>query len=300
MTGFADLLGRHALALVLVTFGAVLLVTVLALGLGRWSWRHRTRVWSLVARPYRRVARRPAVRRLARRHPRLFGFLRHFTVTEFLEAYLLGGLLVSLGVMGFVALAQRVGRPDLLVRFDHDLATALHQAWSPGTLGLLGLVTTLGSGPALSTIGVGVTLILALRRRTSLVSGWVLALVGAGLLNLALKAIFQRLRPEYADVGGWSFPSGHAMGSLVTYGMLAYLAHVHLPRWPARLVAAGLLLLVLLIGVSRLYLGEHYLSDVVAGYAAAAVWLAACVTGVEIARRRDARGAGISGRILAP
>ena len=80
------------------------------------------------------------------------------------------------------------------------------------------------------------------------------------------------------------------MGSLVVYGMLAYLLVVF---WTERrrtrltivLIAA---LLTVAIGVSRLYLGMHYFSDVVAGYAAGLLWLSACITGLEMARRRGA------------
>ena len=87
---------------------------------------------------------------------------------------------------------------------------------------------------------------------------------------------------------GWSFPSGHAMGSLVAYGMLAYLLlrETHLGRHQRMLVIISAALLVLLIGLSRLYLGVHYFSDVIGGYAAGVVWLAACISGLEIVRRR--------------
>ena len=78
------------------------------------------------------------------------------------------------------------------------------------------------------------------------------------------------------------------MGSLIVYGMLAYLL---LAFWPPTrrhrtAVLAGTTVLVLMIGLSRLYLGVHFLSDVVGGYAAGAVWLAACMTGVELALRQ--------------
>ncbi|HKO15135.1 MAG TPA: phosphatase PAP2 family protein [Gemmatimonadaceae bacterium] len=103
---------------------------------------------------------------------------------------------------------------------------------------------------------------------------------------------FQRPRPpgaaRFLHGASFSFPSGHALGSVIGFGMLAYLLAGF---WsPARrhrfLVAATADLLVLAIGLSRLYLVVHYLSDVIAGYAAGLVWLAACITGVEIALRQ--------------
>src|SRR5215213_3146518 len=84
----------------------------------------------------------------------------------------------------------------------------------------------------------------------------------------------------------YSFPSGHAMESFVVYGMLAYFAVLALRTWKARVgVVCGAGLLVVLIGLSRMYLGVHYFSDVLAGYAAGGEWLSSLITGVETIRR---------------
>jgi undecaprenyl-diphosphatase len=77
------------------------------------------------------------------------------------------------------------------------------------------------------------------------------------------------------------------MGSLIGYGMLAYvlmLLWIH-GRSAQIVVALGAALLIVAIGLSRLYLGVHYFSDVVGGYAAGVLWLSACISGVEVARR---------------
>jgi undecaprenyl-diphosphatase len=120
---------------------------------------------------------------------------------------------------------------------------------------------------------------------------WAISQGGSALLNYVMKIAFARARPDGADptvyASGWSFPSGHALGSLIGYGMLAYVLIVlwiHRPR--AQLaVALGAALLIVAIGLSRLYLGVHYFSDVVGGYAAGVLWLSACISGVEVARR---------------
>src|SRR6478672_2858095 len=111
-----------------------------------------------------------------------------------------------------------------------------------------------------------------------------------GLLDLALKRVFHRTRPTWdvplLTARGWSFPSGHAMGSLIAYGMLAYLLVRDAKGRRARVaIVVGAVLLVLLIGLSRMVLGVHYFSDVLGGYAAGVVWLAACITSLEVARR---------------
>lgn len=93
----------------------------------------------------------------------------------------------------------------------------------------------------------------------------------------------------------WAFPRGHAMVSLVVYGMLAYLLITSLRSSALRLLTIAVAgSLIISIGASRLYLGVHYFADVLAGYAAGAVWLTACVTGLEVARRGEAKEARAS------
>lgn len=110
---------------------------------------------------------------------------------------------------------------------------------------------------------------------------------GASLLNDVLKLSFQRPRPApvldrfSTLIPGqtWSFPSGHAMVSAAFYFFLAYLSWRVLTGWRQALLTTGILVLVLLIGLSRLYLGVHYLTDVIAGYCAGAVWTEAVILG---------------------
>src|SRR5439155_17690729 len=105
----------------------------------------------------------------------------------------------------------------------------------------------------------------------------------------AIKNVVDRQRPVYNRIftseESPSFPSGHAAGSAVGYGMLAYCLALRWRTWRRRLPLVGVLvLLVLLIGFSRLYLGVHYLSDVLAGYALGLAWLALCVCAIEAIR----------------
>lgn len=108
------------------------------------------------------------------------------------------------------------------------------------------------------------------------------AVSGSALLNLALKNIFQRTRPAipgaYMVETGFSFPSGHSMISLVFYGIIAYLAlsYVKSKKWKTFIIS-GALVMCALIGFSRLYLGVHFITDVLAGWAAGGLWLALCI-----------------------
>src|SRR5256885_1697148 len=122
-------------------------------------------------------------------------------------------------------------------------------------------------------------------------AGWATAFAGASLIDHWLKLTIHRPRPVYAAAllhnPSWSFPSGHAMGSLVGYGMLAYVLMLLArgKRDTQRWIAAAAAVLIVAIGISRLYLGVHYFSDVVGGYAAGLLWLSACVCAVELGRR---------------
>ncbi len=130
---------------------------------------------------------------------------------------------------------------------------------------------------------------LAIKQQGLVLEGWLLAFVGGALLNNILKSVIHRPRPYAASASlshSWSFPSGHAMVSLIAYGMLTYVLIILGPRSRrVQLAIAGCAtLLVLAIGLSRLYLGAHYFSDVVGGYAAGMLWLSACISGLEVTR----------------
>jgi membrane-associated phospholipid phosphatase len=195
-------------------------------------------------------------------------------------------------------LADEIVEQETLTQFDLALATALHENATPAQVAVFKEITKLGNVSVVVVLGLGVSLVLLIRRRWLLLASWVITLAGGTLLNLLLKAHFQRVRPEFADPfvneSGWSFPSGHAMISLITYGMGAYLLMLALSRPLKQVVVVVTVTLVLLIGFSRLYLGAHYFSDVLAGYAAGALWLAVTISGTEVARRRQRAQATLS------
>lgn len=116
------------------------------------------------------------------------------------------------------------------------------------------------------------------------------SLAGGWLLNTVLKEVFHRTRPDIEHLvaaGGYSFPSGHAMIATAFYGMLGYLIWLNLKRRdkPAWYVMVLTFILVVAIGTSRIYLGVHFPSDVIAGFAAGGVWLVACVLAFGAAGR---------------
>jgi undecaprenyl-diphosphatase len=172
-----------------------------------------------------------------------------------------------------------------------------HEQTDPAVGNLLGIVTEAGSIPALIVLSLGIGLVLIVRGHRRLAVAAMLTALGGGLMLLELKHGFKRPRPGNPD-RAWvteqneSFPSGHSMGSVIGYGLLAYLLLLPMVQQRRRMRAAivvGLIAFVLLIGFSRIYLRAHYFSDVVAGFAVGTVWLALFVVIHETVRRRQRR-----------
>ena len=153
------------------------------------------------------------------------------------------------------------------------------------------MISRLGSPEAMTVLAVIGAVFLGWRREGILLAGWIAAFIGTTVIDNWLKVTVHRARPVYASAilrhPTWSFPSGHAMGALVGYGMLSYVLILLLqPSRRARtLIVAGAAVLVLAIGASRLYLGVHYFSDVVGGYVAGLLWLGTCIFAIERGRR---------------
>lgn len=204
-----------------------------------------------------------------------------------LSAIRVGGLLVAaLALWGFSWLAEEVLERETL-NFDKSILLALHDWHSQLLDRLMTAITILGEPKLLLIVGLawGVVLV-ALKRRAEAMT-LAIAAAGAVGLNYWLKLLFARDRPllweRVVDVSFNSFPSGHAMVSMVTYGMLGFLLANRFRRWRWA-IAGGTLLLIAAIGLSRLYLGVHWPTDVAAGYTAGLVWLIACIFSLEVWR----------------
>ncbi|MBD2450185.1 phosphatase PAP2 family protein [Nostoc sp. FACHB-152] len=151
-------------------------------------------------------------------------------------------------------------------------------------------ITSFGQPPLLVLTCLVWEASLLYRQRQAQAATFGIAAVGAISLNYLLKEMFVRTRPALWDhiinVNHYSFPSGHAMVSMVVYGLMGYTLAEEFPQWRKQILAltAGL---ILAIGFSRLYLGVHWPTDVVAGYAAGLVWLTACVINESLQEQRQ-------------
>jgi membrane-associated phospholipid phosphatase len=187
-----------------------------------------------------------------------------------------------------IALALFGRHTTVLASFDAGLAESLRAQLPLPLLHTVAVVTHLGDTLWIASVAAVVLLILLLRRRGELAIAWTVALLGILPINGGLKVLFHRERPLH-DHGfiiepGWSFPSGHAFGAMVFYGMLAYVLLRFSPRYPRAIIATAILLIGV-VGISRIVLQVHYFSDVLAGYAAGAAWLVSCIGASEILRR---------------
>lgn len=208
----------------------------------------------------------------------------HFTI---------GVVLMLAAAWVFGGIAEDVVDAEEITILDQWLAQWFHARATPGFTQAMLLLTHVHNtaGMLVMTAVAGIYFYLHRARY------WLLALIltvpGGMLLNVMLKHIFQRTRPSLDNplltLATYSFPSGHTVAATLFYGFIAaYLVCRH-GRWKTRaLIVAAACLMVALVGLSRMYLGVHYLSDVLAAIAEGCGWLAVCITGVSTLRRRRA------------
>ena len=190
-----------------------------------------------------------------------------------------------LPLWGFGALAEEVWEGDTFF-FDQPLLRWAETWHSPAMDRVFLLFSKIGYMWGVVPVDIALVLFLALKRkpREAIFAG--IALAGSGLLNVAAKNYFGRARPSLwesiSPETTFSFPSGHAMGSMTLAAVLVLLAWRTRWRW---WVLGVMIPFVVMVGASRIYLGVHYPSDILAGWAAALAW----VFGVYLVMFRGAR-----------
>jgi undecaprenyl-diphosphatase len=206
-----------------------------------------------------------------------------------------GAIAFLVCLVGFGLIAWLVSQPGI-PPVDTATTAFLHGLANPTLDALMNAATFVGSSPVLTAVVALAVILLVVRRRRAEAAFLVIALVGTLVLNDMLKALVQRPRPGFDWAEVWpetSFPSGHSMNSFVVYLGIALIIW-RLERRQVGIVALVLaIVLIVSVGISRIYLGAHWLSDVVGGYLAGALWLlllAAAWTLVSRLRRggRDA------------
>jgi membrane-associated phospholipid phosphatase len=282
----ADFIARH----VLIVLASVIVV---ALALSAIFWRlverHGAQSWSAAIRiwnSFRATTLAEQIKRLPLLGRVLSGAV---TAARYLGVVAVIGFLVAMSAMVlFFEVADEIGVDEDLAAFDVELSAALREHVSHETLQAFAFITQLGDTNFMIAIGILVFIYLFIYRDRLVAVAWAVATISGGLMVRLLKIFFERSRPVH-DHGlvvetSWSFPSGHAAGSMLMYGLLAYMlvrytkAALHIP------IALAGITIIILVGSSRVILQVHYLSDVLAGYMVATVWVAICIAALEAIR----------------
>jgi membrane-associated phospholipid phosphatase len=251
-------------------------------------------------RSRRATARSASVEPLAERAPPAWKrLIAPLDPRAYLTIHIVLGLVACLLTAWiFAVLLDSVREKDVLVHRDEAVASWFHLNGTPFGNRIFVFISWIGSPVAMALLFAAVVLYLWRAKQRTLIVAWLLSYVGGTVLDAVVKDVVRRPRPEFAakflHFNSWSFPSGHSMGSLIGFAMLAYtIIRVRQIRSaPAQIgIWAGAFIMVALVGYSRLYLAVHYLSDVAAGYTLGVLWLAVCFTGVQmVSRRAELRG----------
>jgi undecaprenyl-diphosphatase len=269
--------------------GGILLVLVIAL-VRFWSWlvQHETELRA----DWAALMERPRVAAVRRRFARQIDFVeRRLTPGGYLVLHLtVGFVILLLGGWWFGHLVRALIADAPMVAMDqrlslwfshHSVPIFTHAAW---------VVTSMGSGLCVATLSLGVAALLVWQKRWYRLITLVLTVGGGSALNVGIKHLFQRERPVFEHplvvLHSYSFPSGHTMAATLFYGLIAVFIMQSVRRWRWRVLTfVAALFVILLVALSRMYLGAHYLSDVLGAMALGLMWLATCITAVELNRR---------------
>jgi undecaprenyl-diphosphatase len=179
--------------------------------------------------------------------------------------------------MGFGCIALFI-HDNKIVHFDSSIFEYFQHFQSPGLTRVMKVFTFIGSGMVIAIIVIFAIILFyqVLKHRSELIL-LLGVVVGSALLNLFLKNIFHRARPminHLIEENGFSFPSGHSMAAFTLYGIMSFLLWKHISSFRGRsLLIIISVMMIAMIGISRIYLGVHYASDVLGGYLASGIWL---------------------------
>ncbi|MDP4104533.1 MAG: phosphatase PAP2 family protein [Bacillota bacterium] len=199
-----------------------------------------------------------------------------------LKKQLTWALMISLlCAIGFGLIALLVSDKKI-AQFDSTIIAFIQGLESPGLTSIMKFFTFIGSGTQVVIIALLVIFFLfkVLHHRRELIL-FIWVVLGTTILNEILKTIFHRARPtihRIVDANGFSFPSGHSMAAFSLYGVIAFLLWRHLSTSLGRgMIIIFSIFMIIMIGVSRIYLGVHYPSDVLGGFLASGCMLAVSI-----------------------
>ena len=226
------------------------------------------------------------------RFPRQFSFVQaRLSIAGVFGLHFTVGTIVLIGSMWlFGGISEDLINSDPLILVDRIISELFRSHANAQFTTVMQFVSALASTGTVCVLFSLAAGVLMYKRRWYWLLELVLVAAGGMLLNLALKDLFDRARPGWADplmaLTGPGFPSGHTMMAALIYGFMAVYLVLAIASWRWRaFIVTATVALVFLVALSRMYLGAHYLSDVLAAMAAGTAWLALCLTAVETWRR---------------
>lgn len=275
----------------LISLGMVLILTMALLWLIQHLLiRYGKRLLALLTRVdlwlREHLARLPIIVSLKKKYPALFGFI----TKRFARGHFSGLILTVLTLLNIYILALFAGLVEDVVEADSIVTTDLFVSQHMSVLQDSSIVpafifiTSLGSTPITCLIILLTAILCAMVRQPYILIGLLISTIGSTTFTFLSKMVFQRTRP--IDIllmeHTYSFPSGHATISIALYGFLAYMAIRFSQKFIRQVRILSLtILLCLLIGLSRIVLNEHYLSDVMGGFLVGTLWLTIAISMME-------------------
>lgn len=262
-----------------------------ALVLG-WLWRWAVRHEADIKRWGNGVLARPRVVALRRRYAPLIAFAQaRLSRQGYLGLHLTVGAVVLFAASWlFGGIVEDLLTGDPLTIVDTHVAAWFAAHREPAVTALMLMISRIHGTIGISLLSIAVAIYLALKREWYWIFGLVLIVPGTAVLNFYMKDVFDRARPggpdPITDLLTYSFPSGHVASATAFYAFVAALIMASSKAWTWRVLAPlGALLLITIVALSRIYLGVHYLSDTLAGFAEAIAWVAICLTAIATLRR---------------
>lgn len=199
-----------------------------------------------------------------------------------LKSYLMIAFTISVvSIIGFSLISLLIS-DQKIIQFDRAIINSVQGLESTFLTKVMKFFTFIGSAPFVIMLSLLLLFFLykVLHHRFELIL-FVAAIAGSAILNGILKHLFQRVRPDFhrlINIEGYSFPSGHAMNAFTVYSIISFLLWRHIPSKLGRVMLILFsIVMILTIGVSRIYLGVHYPSDIVGGYFASGFWVTTAI-----------------------
>ena len=204
----------------------------------------------------------------------------------------IGLLVMILGAWAFSEISEEIGPGTDWHAFDQRVTAWFGAHAHPTLTAVAHAITRCGSVAFLAVVSVAFAIYFFTRRAWNRLLELAVTMLGGSLLNIVLKHFFQRQRPVLENplvtLSSYGFPSGHTMGATLLYGLLALIAARFIRSASGRAAVFSLAIVAItVIGITRIYLGAHYLTDVIAAIAAGSAWLAVCWTTAETFRKRQ-------------